>query len=51
LTACVVALPVAQGRPAQPSATKPAETKPDDARTARLKSDAVKDIETMQEFT
>jgi aminobenzoyl-glutamate utilization protein B len=54
--ATIVAAPLAQTRPAgRTGAQKPAEPKPadvkDDARTAKLKAEAIKDVEAMKEFT
>jgi aminobenzoyl-glutamate utilization protein B len=55
LTAALVATPTAQTGTAKPSAAKAAETKPadvkEDARTAKLKAEAVKDVDAMKEFT
>ena len=52
-TAAIVATPLAQTRPAAPPAKsqKPPEAKPDDARTAKLKAEAIKDVESMKEFS
>jgi aminobenzoyl-glutamate utilization protein B len=51
VTAAIVATPLAQSRPAQAPAQKPAEAKPDDPKTAKLKADAIKDVESMKEFS
>ena len=51
VTAAIVATPLAQGRPAQAPAQKPAEAKPDDPKTAKLKAEAIKDVESMKEFS
>jgi aminobenzoyl-glutamate utilization protein B len=51
--AVFVATPLAQSGTAvqPPGSQKPAEIKTDDPRTARLKNEAVKDVESMQDFT
>ena len=51
LTAAIVSTPLAQSRPAPAPAQKAAEVKPDDPKTAKLKAEAIKDVEAMKEFS